>query len=96
LGLLVGEIINQQHLAVDPKRVDERLERMAGEYSKPTEAVRSFRSNKDIMHQVETLVLEEQAVDWLLEKAAVTDTPTTFKALMNLHEHDHDHDHHDH
>lgn len=96
LGLLVGEIINQQHLTVDPKRIDERLERMAGEYSKPAEAVRSFRTNKDIMHQVETLVLEEQAVDWLLEKAAVTDTPTTFKALMNLHEHDHDHDHHGH
>jgi trigger factor len=96
LGLLVGEIINQQRLTVDPKRLDERLERMAGEYSKPAEAVRSFRSNADIMRQVETLVLEEQAVDWLLEKAAVTDKPTTFKALMNLHEHDHDHDHHDH
>lgn len=100
LGLLVGEIINQQRLAVDPKRVDERLERMAGEYSKPSEAVRSFRQNKDIMHQVETLVLEDQAVDWLLDKASVTDKPTTFKALMNLHEHDHDHDHdhehHDH
>jgi trigger factor len=97
LGLLVGEIINQQRLAVDPKRVDERLERMAGEYSKPSEAVRSFRQNKDIMHQVETLVLEDQAVDWLLDKAAVTDKPSSFKALMNLHEHDHDHDHdHDH
>jgi len=98
LGLLVGEIINQQRLAVDPKRVDERLERMAGEYSKPSEAVRSFRQNKDIMHQVETLVLEDQAVDWLLDKASVTDKPTSFKALMNLHDHDHDHDHdhHDH
>jgi trigger factor len=93
LGLLVGEIINQQRLTVDAKRLDERLERMAGEYSKPADAVRSFRSNPDIMRQVETLVLEEQAVDWLLEKAAVTDKPTTFKALMNLHEHDHDHDH---
>ncbi|MGE5623941.1 MAG: trigger factor [Bacillota bacterium] len=93
LGLLVGEIINQQRLTVEPKRVDERLQRMASEYSKPAEAVRSFRSNKDIMHQVETLVLEEQAVDWLLAKAAVTDTPTTFKALMHLHEHGHDHDH---
>jgi trigger factor len=98
LGLLVGEIINQQRLAVDPKRVDERLERMAGEYSKPSEAVRSFRQNKDIMHQVETLVLEDQAVDWLLDRAAVTDKPSTFKALMNQHDHDHDHDHdhHDH
>lgn len=93
LGLLVGEIINQQKLSVDPKRVDERLEHMASEYSKSAEAVRSFRSNPDILRQVETLVLEEQAVDWLLEKAAVTDTPTTFKAIMNLHGHDHDHGH---
>lgn len=98
LGLLVGEIINQQKLSVDAKRVDERLQRMAGEYSTPAEAVRSFRANRDIMHQVETLVLEEQAVDWLLGQAAVTDKPTTFKDLMNLHghDHDHDHDHHDH
>ena len=98
LGLLVGEIINQEHLAVDTKRVDERLERMAGDYSTPAEAVRSFRANRDIMRQVETLVLEDQAVDWLLQKASVSDKPTTFKALMNLHEHDHDHDHdhHDH
>ena len=96
LGLLVGEIITQQHLMVDPKRVDERLQRMASEYSQPSEAVRSFRSNADIMHQVETVVLEEQAVDWLLGRASVTDKPTTFKALMNLHDHDHDHEHRDH
>jgi len=96
LGLLVGEVINQQRLTVDPKRVDERLERMAGEYSTPAEAVRSFRSNQNIMHQVETLVLEDQAVDWLLGQAKVSDKPTTFKALMKLHDHDHDHEHHDH
>ncbi|HEU5398232.1 MAG TPA: hypothetical protein VFV77_03045, partial [Gammaproteobacteria bacterium] len=94
LGLLIGQIITEQHLVVDPKRVDERLERMANEYSKPAEAVRSFRANGDIMRQVETVVLEEQAVDWLLGKLTVTEKPTTFKALMNFH--DHDHEHHDH
>ena len=96
LGLLVGEIITQQRLTVDPKRVDERLARMASEYSKPAEAVRSFRTNNDIMRQVETVVLEEQAVDWLLGQAAFTDKPTSFKELMNLHDHDHDHEHRDH
>ena len=96
LGLLVGEIINQQKLAVDQKRVDERLERMAGEYSKPSEALKSFRANRDIMNQVETLILEEQAVDWLLDKAAVSDKPVSFKALMNLRDQDHDHAGHDH
>lgn len=94
LGLLVGQIIMEQRLVVDSNRVDERLERMANEYSKPSEAVRSFRASGDIMRQVETVVLEEQAVDWLLGKLTVTEKPTTFKALMNFH--DHDHEHHDH
>ena len=94
LGLLVGEIINQQKLTVDQSRVDERLERMAAEYTKPSEAIKSFRANRDILGQVETLVLEEQAVDWLLEHAAVTDKTVSFKTLMNLRDGDHaGHDH---
>lgn len=98
LGLLVGQIITEQHLVVDAKRMDERLERMANEYSKPDEAMRSFRASAEIMRQVETAVLEEQAVDWLLGQLTVSDKPTTFKEMMNLHEHqhDHDHEHHDH
>ncbi|MGH8307000.1 MAG: trigger factor [Gammaproteobacteria bacterium] len=89
LGLIIGEIISQQQLRVDSKRVEERLEHMAGDYSNPAEALRSLRSNKAVMRQLKTLVLEDQTVDWLLEKAVVTDKSTSFQELMHFHEHEH-------
>jgi trigger factor len=93
LGLIVGEIISKQQLSVDKKRLEQRLERMAGDYSNPAEALRSMRSNQAVMHQLESLVLEEQAVDSLLEKAAITDKATSFQELMHFHEHPHAHAH---
>jgi hypothetical protein len=36
------------------------------------------------MHQVEMLVLEDQVVDWLLERARVNEQPSTFKQVMNF------------
>ncbi len=91
LGLIMGEIISQRQLRVDTKRLDERLERMAGDYSNPAEAVHSMRSNPAVMRQLESLVLEDQAVDSLLEKAVVTDKPTSFQELMHFQQHPHAH-----
>ena len=64
--------------------MDERLERMAGEYSNPARGGAQFAHEPAIMRQLETLVLEDQAVDWLLDKAALTRQATTFKALMHF------------
>jgi len=36
------------------------------------------------MRQVENMALEDQVVDYLLERAKVTDQPTTFKEVMNF------------
>ncbi|HET7649146.1 MAG TPA: trigger factor [Gammaproteobacteria bacterium] len=89
LGLIIGEIINSQQLRVDDKKVEERLERMASDYSNPGEALRSLRSNAQAMRQLESLVLEDQAVDWVVDQAVVTDKPTSFKELMHFDEHQH-------
>ncbi|MGH8373606.1 MAG: trigger factor [Gammaproteobacteria bacterium] len=91
LGLIIGEIINNQQLRVDEKQVEERMERMASDYSNPGEALRSLRSNATAMRQLESVVLEDQAVDWVVGKAAVTDKPTSFKELMHFDEHQHQH-----
>ncbi|MGA9854755.1 MAG: trigger factor [Gammaproteobacteria bacterium] len=93
LGLIVGEIISQQQVHVDAKRVQERLERMASDYSNPAEAVRSMRSNPAVMRQIESLVLEDQAVNNLIDKAVITDKDASFQELMHFHEHPHAHAH---
>jgi trigger factor len=83
LGLLVGEIIRQQEIRVDPQRVEERLRKIGEGYGDIEAVVKAYRNNRELMSQVETAVLEDQVVDWLLERARITDKPTGFNELMN-------------
>lgn len=89
LGLIIGEIISSQDLRVDSKLVEERMQQMAGDYSNPAEALRSLRANPQAMRQLESVALEDQAIDWVVAQAKVTDKPTTFKELMQFDEHHH-------
>lgn len=84
LGLLLGEIIRREKLIVDRARVNERLDELVGAYGDAAAMKRAYMGNPDAMRQVESLVLEEQAVDWVLAHAKVHDKPSTFKDLMNF------------
>ena len=66
------------------RRVDARLAELAATYPDPDAILNAYRQNPDAMRQVENMVLEDQVVDYLLERAKVTDQPSTFKELMNF------------
>ncbi len=84
LGLLMSEVIRSQKIQLDRGRVNARLEETVSSYDNPQEMMRTYRENHEAMHQIENLVLEDQAVDWLMGRARVTERPTTFKELMNF------------
>jgi trigger factor len=84
LGLLIGEIVHRNGIRVDAAQLNARLQAIGEEYGNPEEIAKAYRANPDLMSQLETSVLEEQVVDWLLERAEVTDKPMTFNELMNL------------
>ena len=84
LGLLVGELIRQGGIATDAARLEERIEATAVGYSDPEDAARQIRASDELRGQIESGVLEDQAVEWLLGKIKVVDRPSTFKELMNF------------
>jgi trigger factor len=84
LGILVGELIKTRGIKLDRERVETRLADVAGGYGDPDAVVKSYRQNPEAMRQIESMVLEEQAVDLLLEHARITDEPATFKDVMNF------------
>jgi trigger factor len=84
LGLLVNEIIKAQNIVLDRARVEKRLEEVAADYQDPVEVIKAYRSNPQLMRTIETLALEDQAVDWMLERAQTTERPTTFAEIMKL------------
>jgi len=84
LGLLIGELIRSRGIELDRERVDSRLDELASTYPDPDSIVKTYRQNPEALRQVESTVLEDQVADYLLERAKVTDQPSSFKELMNF------------
>jgi len=84
LGLIVGEIIRTLDVKLDNALVQARLDDVASGYPNPEEVRRQYLQNPDALRQVQSAVLEDQAVDAILGKAKVTDKPATFKELTGF------------
>lgn len=84
LSLLINEAIKKAELRVDQAKVMERFEELAQQFPDADKALQSYRANPQIRRQMEAGVLEDQVIDWILERAKVTEQPSTFKELMNF------------
>jgi trigger factor len=84
LGLLINEIIRREKIVLDPARSNARLDEMVGAYGDPAALKRAYLQNADAMRQVQSLALEDQVTDFILEHAQVHETRHTFKELMNF------------
>ena len=84
VGLLIQELIREHKIRLDREaRVERRVMELAAPYEKPDEAAQSYPSNRGVtMAQVEAAVLEDQVVDFLLERSKAKDKPLTFKEFM--------------
>jgi trigger factor len=84
LTLLVGEVIKNANLQVDQAKVQTRFEELAQQYPDAAQAMQQYRTNPQMRRQMEAAVLEDQVVDWIVERARITEKPSTFKELMNF------------
>jgi trigger factor len=82
IGLLIQELLKQHKLKLDAARVEQRVKELAAPYEKPDEAAQFYRSNRGMMSQIEASVLEDQVVDFLLERASSKKTSMSFKDFM--------------
>ena len=56
---------------------------MASAYEDPSEVVKYYETNEQLMNNMRNVALEEQAIDALLAKAQVSDKDVSFNELMN-------------
>lgn len=81
LGLLLSEIIKQDKLTVNDDKVEERLQQMAGDFDDSEAALSYYRGNQQFMQGLRAVVLEDQIVDMLAEKANTTEVSLSFEEL---------------
>ena len=83
IGMLLGEVIKSNKLTVDQKKVDSLIENEASAYENPSEIIAHYKKSKEIMRNVENIALEEQAVEFIAEKAQVSEIKKSFDDVMN-------------
>jgi trigger factor len=84
LGLLMSEIVRSEALTLDRARVQARLDDLVASLPNPEETRRSYLSSSDAMRQIESTVLEDQAIDAIVAKAGVTDQVSSFRELTGF------------
>ena len=73
LSLIVSAIVDQFELKVDDEKVKETIEEMASTYEQPEQVVKYYFNNEQQLNQIQNIVLEQQVVDTILEKADVSE-----------------------
>lgn len=83
LGLIMGQVIEDAELSVDAAAVNERLAQVVAGSEKPQDMIRAYRSNPQVMRNLEASVLEQQVIDHVLAQAKVTEKDTAFKDIAS-------------
>ena len=82
LGLLMDELVRANGITAPEEQVKALVDEFAQSYEDPSEVVAWYHQDRARLNEARALVLEENLVNWVLERAQVTDEPSTLEKLM--------------
>ena len=82
LGLVLGEVIQQQELKADPTKVRESIEELASTYESPDEVINWYYGNQEQLATIESSVLEDQVFDYVIEQLTVSDKLVSYQEVI--------------
>jgi trigger factor len=82
IGLLLNALANANQIKAGEAEVRAMVDEFAQSYEDPAEVVEWYYQDANRLREAESLVLEDNIVNWVLERAQVTDAPTSLEQLM--------------
>ena len=82
LGLVLAELVKVENLYAKPEQIKAMVEEAALSYENPDEVVKWYYAQPQRLAEVEAVVVEDNVVSWVLERAKVTDKTADFDELM--------------
>lgn len=82
LGLILSEVVQANALSAKPEQVKAMIEEIAQSYEDPQDVVNYYRKTPEKMQEIESLVLENNVVEWVMQQCKVTDQVLAFDELM--------------
>ena len=82
LSLLIKRLVEDNGIVLDASRLRERVEQICAGYENAEEMVTAYLGNPQVMARIEPLVMEEQAVEWIIENGVEKLKKISFKDYM--------------
>ncbi|MFY0988873.1 trigger factor [Halomonas sp. C05BenzN] len=82
VGLLLAEVIKSNELDATDDEIRAKVEELAEQYQEPEQVVEHYLGNDQLKTQVKSAILEEKAVEKLLEQATVKDTEMSYQQVL--------------
>lgn len=82
IGLILAELVKTQGIKAQPEQVKAMIEDYAQSYERPEEVIRWYYQSAERVREVESVVIENNVVEWVLGNAKVVDAPMPFDDLM--------------
>ena len=82
LGIIVARVIDTKGLEVDQERVETFIKEAAENYEDPAEVIEYYTNDKQQRANIESVVLEDQVVDYLISQGKVTDKEVSYQDLL--------------
>jgi len=83
LGLLLRQVIVDKELKVDEAMMRARVDEMCAGYENADDMVAMYMSNPQVMQQIEPMVVEQQAINWIIENGKTRAKKISFREFMN-------------
>ena len=83
LGLLISKYIEDKALKVDQEKVKKHIEDMFAGYQEPDKLIEQYMGNQQIMDQIQSMVLEEQAFELIAKEGKEKSNKISFSEYMN-------------
>ncbi|MEW5787520.1 MAG: trigger factor [Pseudomonadota bacterium] len=82
LGLLMDTLAREQGIVAKEEQIRAMVEEFSQSYEDPSEVIGWYYQDPARLKEARALVMEENIVNWVLERAQVTDETTTLEQLM--------------
>jgi trigger factor len=82
LGLILSELVKSKGLGATPDQIKAVVEEQAKSYDKPEEVKRWYYESPERLRDIESVVLEDNVVQWVTGQAKITEKSTAFDELM--------------
>ncbi len=82
LGLIVSEVVQDQEIKVDDDKVKAMVDEIASTYQQPEDVVNYYYGNQQLLAGVESVVLEDQVVDYVISKANVEEKDSSYEEVI--------------